>query len=89
VSLHAIGEAKDNLPVGMALQSAATRVNSTVSVAERPEAKAELAADQVETVTKSESQYWVKVHPVHVHFSGGTGSWSIFKIKRQSIRTPK
>ena len=63
--------------MGIALHRAATRVSSTVSVAVRPEEKAELAADQVETVTKSESQYWVKVQPVQVHFSGGTGSWSI------------
>jgi hypothetical protein len=56
------------------LQSAATRVRRIVSVADKPEAKAELAADQVEMVTRSESQYCVKVHPVQVHLSGGTGS---------------
>lgn len=76
MSHRAVPEEKQPLhsPVGIALQNAATSVNSTVSVADKPEAKAELAADQVETVTRSDSQYCVKVHPVQVHFSGGTGS---------------
>lgn len=65
---------RTNSPVGIALHSAATRFINTVSVADKPEANAAIDADQVDTVTKSESQYWVKVQPVQVYFSGGTGS---------------
>ncbi len=62
--------------VGMALQSAATKVIRTASVADRPVVSMELAAVHVEMQTRSEYQYVMKVQLVHVCFSSGTGSWS-------------
>lgn len=62
--------------VGVALQSAATKVMRMASLAESPVVITAEAALHPAAVTCSENQYQVNDYPVQFRFSGGTGSWS-------------